>query len=162
RWEALGEFSTAAQQVRGPAGAFLTAGEKQCASPRRWLLHHQALGKRPFASASLSPRTSSDSASPTLTDFSIHDRAATSPVLGTQLLPGTKPAAGSSLPVLSSSRSAGLSSITNRKPSSSSSRRSPGSPSDSCSPADYVALLAPTEPATPRISTREDISREFP
>jgi hypothetical protein len=27
---------------------------------------------------------------------------------------------------------------------------------------DYVALLAPTERATPRISTRDDISREFP
>jgi hypothetical protein len=27
---------------------------------------------------------------------------------------------------------------------------------------DYVTLLAPTEPATPRISTRGDISREFP
>src|ERR1039458_8567682 len=39
RSEALGEFNTAAQQVRGPAGAFLTAGEKQCASLRRWLLH---------------------------------------------------------------------------------------------------------------------------
>jgi hypothetical protein len=37
--EALGEFSTAAQQVRGPAGAFLTTGEKHCASLRRWLLH---------------------------------------------------------------------------------------------------------------------------
>jgi hypothetical protein len=59
-------------------------------------------------------------------------------------------------------RSAGPSSITNRKPSSSSSRRSRGSPSDSCSPTDYVPLLAPTKPATPRISTREDISREFP
>src|ERR1035441_8658476 len=64
RSEALGEFNTAAQQVRGPAGAFLTAGEKQCASLRRWLLHHQALRKRPFASASLSPRTTTSSRRP--------------------------------------------------------------------------------------------------
>jgi signal transduction histidine kinase len=38
----------------------------------------------------------------------------------------------------------------------------PSSPGDPCVSTDYVALLAPTEPATPRISTSGDISREFP
>ena len=71
----------------------------------------------------------------------------------------TKPEAGSSLPVWSAAAARGCRPWRTLEELS---RRSPGSHSGSCSPTDYVVLLAPIEPAIPGVSTREGISREFP